>query len=156
MIPMRAFRTDLHFADLFAHVSVFCWPKLWWQINALLARSIRQGVVGLFCWVNDRGFTTLRHAGQAPHPAANKPLARAFRRLTDASCGSDVPVILSDLAAMETLGPVPILLCVSGGAGLRQGRELERLCPQSWIQPMLSAAHTVFLVDERIQMKTDQ
>ena len=126
MIPMRAFRTDLHFADLFAHVPVFCWPKLWWQINALLARSIRQGVVGLFYSVNDRGFTTLRHAGEAPHPETNKPLARLFLPLTDASWGSDVPVILSDLAAIETLGPVPILPCVSGGGGLRQGRELER------------------------------
>jgi hypothetical protein len=37
IIPMRAFRTSLHFANLFAHVPVICWPILWWQLNALLA-----------------------------------------------------------------------------------------------------------------------
>ena len=115
MIPMRAFRTDLHFADLFAHVPVFCWPKLWWQINALLARSIRQGVVGLFYSVNDRGFTTLRHAGEAPHPETNKPLARPFLPLTDASWGSHVPSDLNARSRSETTYPAPILACVSGG-----------------------------------------
>ncbi|MFN7164907.1 MAG: hypothetical protein ACK4P2_08840, partial [Hyphomonas sp.] len=117
MIPMRAFRADPHFADLFAHVHVICWPILWWQLNALFGWCKREGIPGVLYSVSPWGFITLRHAGDRNDPATYQRPERTFRPLTDDSWGSDLPVILSDLAALETLRHVPILPCASGGGG---------------------------------------
>ncbi len=97
MIPMRAFRTDPHFADLFAHVHVICWPILWWQLNALFGWCKREGIPGVLYSVSPWGFITLRHAGDRPDPATYKPLPRTFRPLTDDSWESDLPACLESL-----------------------------------------------------------
>ncbi|MDP3459303.1 MAG: hypothetical protein Q8S09_08525 [Hyphomonas sp.] len=129
MIPMRAFRADPHFADLFAHVPVICWPILWWQLNALFRWCKREGRPDVLYSVSPWGFITLRHAGDRPDPATYQPLARTFRPLTDDSWGSDLPVFAADLAAFEALRRVPILPCASGGGGSRHRRETEGALP---------------------------
>ncbi len=114
MIPMRAFRADPHFADLFAPVCVICWPILCRQLNALLVWSRRQSVVHLLYSVNDWSFNTLRRAGEATHPVTSKPLARTFRPLTDTRLGSDVPSDLDARSRSETACSALILLASAG------------------------------------------
>ncbi|MDP1557038.1 MAG: hypothetical protein Q8L84_16385 [Hyphomonas sp.] len=104
MIPMRAFRADPHFADLFAHVPVICWPILWWQLNALFRWCKREGRPDVLYSVSPWGFITLRHAGDRPDPATYKPLPRTFRPLTDDSWGSDLPSGLKLLSLSEATG----------------------------------------------------
>jgi hypothetical protein len=129
MIPMRAFRSDPHFADLFAHVPVICWPILWWQLNALFRWCKREGRPDVLYSVSPWGFITLRHAGDRHDPAAYKPLARTFRPLTDDSWGSDLPFLLSDLATLETLRLVFILPRPGGGGGILRSRMSEGALP---------------------------
>ncbi len=119
MIPMRTFRADPHFADLFAHVHVVCWPILWWQLNALFRWCKRQGIPDVLYSVNAWGFITLRNAGAAFDLTAYKPEFRTFRPLTEAIWGSDLPACLEPLflpreadgsvsrQRHETEGPLP-------------------------------------------------
>jgi len=115
MIPMRTFRADQHFTDLFAHVHVICLTLPWWQLNTLFRWCKRQGIPGVLCSVSAWGFITPRHAGDRQDPATYKPHPRTFRPLTDESLGSDLPFFAADLAAFEALRLVPILPRPGGG-----------------------------------------
>ncbi|MDP1554785.1 MAG: hypothetical protein Q8L84_04925 [Hyphomonas sp.] len=94
MIPMRTFRSDPHFAELFARVHVICWPILWWQLNALFRWCKREGIPDVLYSVNPWGFITLRHHGGRQDPHTYKPATRTFRPLTDESWASDLPACL--------------------------------------------------------------
>ncbi|MDP1555827.1 MAG: hypothetical protein Q8L84_10225 [Hyphomonas sp.] len=106
MIPMRTFRSDPHFAELFAHVHVICLPILWWQLNALFRWCKREGIPAVLYSVNPWGFITLRHHGDRNDPHAYKPPTRTFRPLTDESWGIDLPACL-DIEAETALRFLP-------------------------------------------------
>ena len=93
MISVRTFRSNPHFAELFAHVHVMCWPILWWQLNALRRWCAREGIPDVLYSVSTWGFITVRHYGAHPDPALYAPIARTFRPLTDRSWNSDMPIV---------------------------------------------------------------
>jgi hypothetical protein len=122
MVSIRAFRADPHFADLFEHVHVMCWPILWWQLNTLFRWCKREGIPDVLYSVNDWGFITVRHFGEKPDPAAYTPLPRTVRPLTDASWASALPACLASgfLAA-----PCVLLSCEAGGGGVTRSEQTQ-------------------------------
>ncbi|MBI1254006.1 MAG: hypothetical protein GC196_06635 [Hyphomonas sp.] len=153
---MRAFRADPHLGDMFAPVCVICWPILWWQLNALLAWSRRQSVVDPLYSVNDWGFITSRNAGETPHPETRKPLARTFRPLTDASWAVMCQSSFLISPRSKRLGLFQSSPASAGELACAKRAARKGPCRQSWIHPRSSAAHPVFLRDERIQTKSTQ
>jgi hypothetical protein len=114
MISLRTFRSNPHFADLFAHVHVICWPILWWQLNALLRWCRREGIPDVLYAVSPWGLITIRHAGTRPG-TFYQPLERTFRPLSEPSWESDLP---SNIAALETLRLILFLPRAAGGGGI--------------------------------------
>jgi len=111
MISLRAIRGDLHFADLFAHVYVICWPILWWQLNLLRKWCLAHNIPDVLYSVSPWGFIKVRQFGKAPDPNAYTPRPRTFRPLTDDSWASALPTNLEGLSPFDeaiklTDGPV--------------------------------------------------
>jgi len=111
MPTLSALRSSPHFAPLFAHVFVLCWPILVWQINRLFSLSRREGYPNILYSVSRWGFITIVYLGDRQDPDAYKPLPRTFRLLTDASYASDLP---TNLAALDILTAIRAL---AGAAG---------------------------------------
>ncbi len=111
MPTLSALRSSPHFAPLFAHVFVLCWPILVWQINRLFSWSRREGYPNILYSVSRWGFITIVYLGDRQDPDAYKPLPRIFRPLTDASYASDLP---ANLATSESLTAVPPLSRAAG------------------------------------------
>ncbi|MDP3457643.1 MAG: hypothetical protein Q8S09_00085 [Hyphomonas sp.] len=118
MVSLRAFRSDPHFADLFVHVHVICWPILWWQLNILFRWCKRHGHPDVLYSVNDWGFITVRHFGATPDPTAYKPVPRTLRPLTDPGWGSDLPSDLEMRALSAAMRTALFLPREAGGGGI--------------------------------------
>lgn len=103
MVSIRTFRSIPHFAELFAHMPVICWPIFWSRLSSLFRWCKREGIPDVCYAVGDEGLITVRHFGAKPHSAAYTPLPRTFRPLTDASWGSALPANLETgaLSAFE-------------------------------------------------------
>ena len=111
MPSLSALRSSPHFAPLFAHVFVLCWPILVWQINRLFSWSRREGYPNMLYSVSRWGFITIVYLGDRQDPDAYKPLPRTFRLLTDASYASDLP---TNLAALDILTAIRALARAAG------------------------------------------
>ena len=122
MPTLSALRSSPHFAPLFAHVFVLCWPILVWQINRLFSWSRREGYPNMLYSVSRWGFITIVYLGDREDPDAYKPLARTFRPLTDPGYSSDLPACL---ATGEILTAASILADELGGGSSRLWRESE-------------------------------
>ncbi len=106
MPTMSALRSSPHFAPLFAHVFVLCWPILVWQLNRFYSWTIREGIHDALYSVNRWGWLTVHYLGDREDPAAYKPLPRIFRPLTDASYASDLPANLATSESLKAVLPL--------------------------------------------------
>ena len=99
MVSLAALRQHPRFGRFFEVVHPFCWPVIWWTLNAVFrqydASNCTEFLLGITWW--DQVYIAFE-GDLRPDPHASKPIPRTFRPLTDESWGSDLPANLEGLS----------------------------------------------------------